>query len=337
MRAFIITGPCRGQVLDVAPPVPATREAVIDVDRVGLCGTDVSAFRGELHFLHDGHASYPLRIGHEWTGVVSEVGNGVDHSWLGKRVVGDTMLGCGHCQLCRSGRAHVCDDRYEVGVRNGWHGALAEKLLMPVSALQECPAGIDATVGAMVEPGANALRAVRVTQVQRGRATLIIGPGAIGILAALFARELGSDVHVLGRSTANPKVTAAKERGFTVWGMDEPPNQRFWSVIEASGGSSAPALAVDLVEPGGTIAFVGLSARPSTVDSRDLVLKDITAIGLLGGSSAIEETIHYYATGAVDPHPLVERVIGLDEVGEALGASQLGSAGRPKVHVDPRQ
>ena len=65
-------------------------------------------FTGEMTYLHHGHASYPLRIGHEWCGVVASVGPGVDAAWLGRRVTGDTMLGCGHCHLCRSGRQHVC-------------------------------------------------------------------------------------------------------------------------------------------------------------------------------------------------------------------------------------
>ena len=104
MRAFVITGPGQAEVLDVDEPVAAPGEVVVDVARAGVCGTDVEFFTGEMSYLHSGQASYPMRIGHEWCGTVSAVGAGVDAAWIGRRVTGDTMLGCGHCARCRSGR-----------------------------------------------------------------------------------------------------------------------------------------------------------------------------------------------------------------------------------------
>ena len=128
MRALVITGPGEAEVRDVAPPEPRPGEVVVDVDRAGVCGTDMELFTGEMSYLHTGQAQYPMRIGHEWTGTVSVLGDGVDPSWLGRRVTGDTMIGCGQCARCLTGRHHVCADRYEIGVRNGWPGALAEQL-----------------------------------------------------------------------------------------------------------------------------------------------------------------------------------------------------------------
>src|ERR1700709_15228 len=97
MRAFVITGPRRAEVREVAPPEPEPDEVVVDVERVGVCGTDAEIFSGEMSYLHTGQAAYPMRIGHEWCGVVSALGEGVEASWLGRRVTGDTMLGCGRC------------------------------------------------------------------------------------------------------------------------------------------------------------------------------------------------------------------------------------------------
>ncbi len=108
MRAFVVTGPGLAGVQDVAPPEAAPGQVVVDVERAGICGTDVEFFTGEMAYLHQGHASYPLRLGHEWCGTVGAVGAGVDPDWLGRRVTGDTMLGCGHCHRCRDGRQHVC-------------------------------------------------------------------------------------------------------------------------------------------------------------------------------------------------------------------------------------
>src|SRR5262245_29583557 len=131
MRAFVIAGPRQGEVQEVQVPVAGDGEVVIEVERVGLCGTDVEVYSGKMAYLLSGEASYPMRIGHEWAGTIAAVGKGVDEAWIGRRVTGDTMLGCGHCRRCRSGRQHLCEDRFEVGIRHGWPGALAEQLLMP--------------------------------------------------------------------------------------------------------------------------------------------------------------------------------------------------------------
>ena len=198
MRAFVITGPGRGSVRDVADPRPATGQVVVDVERAGVCGTDAEFFAGTMAYLHTGQAAYPLRIGHEWSGTVSAVGTGVDPGWLGRRVTGDTMLGCGHCARCVGGRQHLCADRYEIGIRNGWPGALAERLPVPVTALQPLPDEVDAAAGALVEPGGNALRAVRAAALAPGERLLVLGPGTIGLLAAMIAAARGVEVHLLG-------------------------------------------------------------------------------------------------------------------------------------------
>ncbi|MFD0477056.1 alcohol dehydrogenase catalytic domain-containing protein [Nonomuraea thailandensis] len=95
MRAFVITGPGRAEVQEVEPPVPGPGEVVVEVERAGVCGTDMEFYSGAMTYLRTGEARYPVRIGHEWAGVVREAGDGVDPAWLGRRVTGDTMLGCG--------------------------------------------------------------------------------------------------------------------------------------------------------------------------------------------------------------------------------------------------
>ncbi|MDP4506877.1 alcohol dehydrogenase catalytic domain-containing protein [Nonomuraea turcica] len=129
MRAFVFTGPGRAEVQEVEPPVPGPGGVVVEVERAG---------------------------------------EGVDPARVGRRVTGDSMLGCGGCARCLAGRRHLCADRYEIGVRSGWPGALAERLPVPVRALQPLPGPVDPVLGALVEPGGNALRAVRAAAVAPG-------------------------------------------------------------------------------------------------------------------------------------------------------------------------
>lgn len=336
MRAFVVTAPREWAVVDVEAPIAGAGQVVVDVHRAGVCGTDVEFFTGEMAYLHQGHASFPIRLGHEWMGVVSALGDGVDDSWLGCRVTGDTMLGCGRCRRCSDGRQHVCHDRFEIGIRGGWPGALAEQLLVPATALHALPDTVDDAAGALVEPGGNAMRSVEAAAVPPGGRLLIYGPGAIGLLAALIAESDGVEVHLAGRSGSS--VDFARSIGLQrTWLLDEIPDLPYDAIIDATFGAEIPARAVQQVEPGGRVVLIGLSGTPSLVDTRDLVLGDISAVGILSASPGLAHTIEHYADGRVDPRPLVAGVVGLDDVGDALSGLPIAGLGAgPKIHIDPR-
>ena len=336
MRAFVITGPHQAEVMEVPTPVPGPGEVVVGIERVGVCGTDVAFFTGEMPFLHDGNAAYPMRIGHEWMGTVVAVGSSEDEGWLGQRVTGDTMLGCRHCSRCASGRQHLCDARLEVGVRGGKDGALAEQVCVPVTSLFALPDIVDATAGALVEPAGNAWRSVQAAKLHAGSRVLIIGPGTIGLLAALIARADGVEVHLLGRSERS--LSFARSLGFLeTWTQESLPNLPFDAVINASTSGDVPARAVELVEPGRRVVYVGLAGSGSVVDSRALVFKDLTAVGILSGSPGTTQTIAAFADGSVDPRPLVAATVGLTEIGAILaGTRPRAASAAPKFHVDPR-
>ncbi len=336
MRAFVVTAPGEAGVHEVPVPTAAPGEVVVDVERVGVCGTDVEFFTGEMQYLGDGRSRYPLRLGHEWCGTVSEVGDGVDAGWLGRRVTGDTMIGCGRCTRCRAGYQHVCAHRQEVGIRGDRPGALAEKLAVPASSLYALPDAVDATLGALVEPGGNALRAARAAAVAPGGRLLVLGPGAIGTLVALFAQAAGAQVHLVGVDPGS--LGFARSLGFDgVWTWHDLPDLTFDAVVDASTAPELPARAVELVEPGKRVVFIGLAGRPSHLDTRQLVLKDVTAVGVLSASPGLAETVVAYASGTVDPRPIVAATVGLDDVAAVLaGEPPAGAGPGPKIHVDPR-
>lgn len=337
MRAFVITAPRQAGVQEVDPPVARAGEVVVDVERAGVCGTDIEFFTGDMSYLRTGHAHYPMRIGHEWVGFVSAIGDAVDPSWVGRRVVADTMLGCGRCERCTGGRQHLCADRYEIGVRGGWPGALADQLAVPVRALVPVPDGLDPTTAALIEPGANSLRAIQGAALSPGQRLLVIGTGAIGLLAAMIARADGVEVHVVARREA--AIGFARSLGFgEAWTRETLPRLAWDAVIDASNDPGVPALAVDLVEPGGRVVLIGLSGDPSMIDSRDLALKDAIAVGVLSGSGGQRATIDHYVDGTVDPRPLVAATVALEELAGVLGGVRLPEWGAaPKVHVDPRR
>jgi threonine dehydrogenase-like Zn-dependent dehydrogenase len=348
MRAIVISAPGQADVVDVAPPMARPGEVVVSVARAGLCGTDRECFTGDMAYLQDGRATYPLRIGHEWSGVVATVGDGVDPGWIGRRVTGDPMLGCGRCHRCRTRRAYLCETRFEVGLRGGWPGALAEQVAVPVGSVHPLPLGVDDVMGALVEPGANAFRAVSAAGLGRGHSVLIVGAGTIGLLAAEFAMADGAEVHLLTRSARSyESALSLFDRTDETGGGDvQVVNPRIWrtsvpsmtfdAVIDASDDPAAPALAIELVEPGRRVVFVGLAGSRSPVDARAITLKDVTAVGILGGSAAFADVIVRYATSAFDPRRVIGATVGLSDVSAVLqGWRPAESEFGPKILVDP--
>ncbi len=336
MRAFVVTEPGCGLVLEVAAPTAGAGQAVIEVERVGLCGTDVELFSGEMAYVGQGHTHYPLRIGHEWCGTVIGVGSDVDRSWIGRRVMGDTMIGDGTCRRCRRGAHHVCAHRHEVGIRDGCDGALAEKVVVPVVSLHALPDAIDPTLGALVEPGGNAWRAAAATGASKGDRVLVMGPGTIGLLTAMFLRAADVEVHLMG-ATAD-SIAYARQLGFeNAWMADDLPDVPFDSVVDAATDERLPAFAIERVEPGGTVVFIGLGHGPSLIDTRTLLLNDLTATGILSASPGLEPTIRAYASGEFDPRVLVAATLGMGEAAAILSGTRPESAGPgPKIHIDPR-
>jgi threonine dehydrogenase-like Zn-dependent dehydrogenase len=263
VKAFVITGPGHAGVQDVPAPKAEPGEVVVDVHRAGICGTDVELFTGEMQYLRDGAESYPIRIGHEWMGTVSAIGDGVNPLWLGRRVTGDTMLGCGTCARCLSSRQHTCEARTEIGIRGGRPGALGEQVPVPAWALHALPDTVDDTLGALVEPGGSALRAVQAAQLAAGDRVLVFGPGTIGLLAAMFARAAGAEVHLMG--LPGRSVDFERSLGFSgTWSEKDLPDLPWDAVIDASNGPRMPAKALDLVEPGKRVVYVGLAGRASS-------------------------------------------------------------------------
>jgi threonine dehydrogenase-like Zn-dependent dehydrogenase len=335
MRALVFTGPGTAEVREVPPPRAATGQVVVDVERAGICGTDLELFSGEMSYYGTGNSSYPLRPGHEWCGTVSAVGDGVDEGWLGARVTGDTMIGCGECRRCRAGRHWVCATRHELGITDGLPGALATRLAFPAAYLHRLPPSVDATLGAMVEPGGNALRCVQAASVEAGERLLVFGTGTIGLLVALFARARGVLVHLIGRSESD--LALPRQLGFAdTWTRSTLPDVPWDGIVDATTGEEMPALALDLIEPGRRVVYIGLSVPPSLIDTRAVVLKDVTAVGILGASAGLAGAIAAYADGSVDPRPLVGATVRLDEISEVLAGNRPPGAG-PKIHVDPSE
>jgi len=162
----------------------------------------------------------------------------------------------------------------------------------------------------------------------------VCGPGTIGLLTAAFAAAAGAEVHILALDRDREEL-ASSFGAVAYWTVGEPPPVTYDAVIDCTDDHQMPARALALAEPAGRCVFIGISGVPSLVDSRDLVLGDITAVGILGASAGLAPAIEHYADGRVDPSGVVQVTVGLDEAAEAL-AGQISAGTGTKVHIDPR-
>ncbi|MDX2974058.1 alcohol dehydrogenase catalytic domain-containing protein [Kribbella solani] len=335
MRAFVIDGPRSGSVRDVPEPKATGSRVVVDVETVGLCGTDVELFAGTMPYFRQGLLTYPVRPGHEWAGTVREIGPEVTSVQPGDRVTGDTFVGCGTCELCRTGRHHLCPVHDEIGVRDGLPGALAERIAVPEIAVHKLPPSMSAAVGAFIEPGSCALRGVRAARVRDGAAVLVWGTGTLGLLAAQFARALGASVCVAG--VVAEQLDLARRLGFDdVVRPEDLGGRQFVSVIDATGSTTVPGQAMNHIAPGGVLALLGVAPEPGVLDVNRLVLNDISAIGVLGGSACIDDAITLLQSNGVDVHPMIAGTVALDQVAEILcNGGKVAGTCAPKVQVAP--
>src|SRR3954453_9498930 len=188
MRAIEFHGDERIELVERPDPGSGPGELLIAPSAVGICGTDVEIFEGSLAYFRMGIAEYPIVPGHEWTGVVVDVGEGVTGFSPGDQVVGEVAIGCGVCVRCLAGRSHLCARRTETGIVH-MDGAMATRMVFPAAYAHVVP--FSSRAAALVEPTSVALHAVRRGCVA-GQSVLVVRAGPIGLLVAQVARAEGA-------------------------------------------------------------------------------------------------------------------------------------------------
>ena len=274
MKALVKTQKGKGflELRDVPEPSPKEGEVKIEVAACGICGTDI-------HVRHDEFPYWPpVILGHEFTGTVVELGAGCKKAKTGDRVVAEPHTkACGVCPLCRTGNIQICPEKRSPGW--GIDGAMTKFICYPERLLHGLPQGMSFDQGALVEPTANTVAdVIERARLQAGDFAVVIGPGPIGLLAAMTARAAGArEVLVLGTpGDVSLRLPKAKDLGFRAINIaDSDPVQAVMDltggigadmVIECSGSPRAIPGTVDLVRKMGKICVIGLTGnRPVEV------------------------------------------------------------------------
>lgn len=323
MLAGAYLGNGRIEAVEKPQPVPGTGEVLVKVSRAGICGTDMHTYR------HGGYTPEGLTIGHEFSGRVAALGEGVTGVELGERVTANPM--CDHLGLFRD-------------------GAFAEYVIVPNARAGEnlfgLPDNIDDEQGALIEPLAVALRGINQIQLETDTTMLIQGLGTIGLCALLVARQRGVR-NIVAVDLPGSRLELAARLGATTVALGEQDlantlNEQFGQaegllggpkldlVIDATGSEQALATGIDMLAPHGQIVILGTYAAPITVDMTLFVAKELRMYGSLAYQGEFAEALALVASGAVDVRPLVSHRFALAEIDRAF-AQQADAAASIKV------
>jgi 2-desacetyl-2-hydroxyethyl bacteriochlorophyllide A dehydrogenase len=334
MRASSYGGVGRFTTVEAPMPKPGAGEALLRVLRVGICGTDLHIFQGDLdHRVPKGGV-----IGHETFAQVVEAPAGSGFK-PGDRVVVDPVLSCQACRACRMGAYYLCRTLKVRGVDVA--GGMQEYWAVPVSQLLHVPDSLGDDQAAVIEPLAVATHDVRRAQVKRGDKVFVFGGGPIGTLIALVSRGLGADVAV---AEINPfRIGMLEDFGLTTVGPDIDVD-RFVETFtggdgvdvafEVTGNPKAVRAVTDVVRVWGTVCIVAIHAEPMAVNLYRMFERELTMQGArLYSRKDWEEAIQLAASGAVPLAPLVSRTIPLGALQEGM---EQALAGGPvmKILVD---
>ena len=341
MKAVLKAQPAPGfTVGDVPEPQPGPGEVLLRVLAASVCGTDVHLF--DWNPWAQSRVVPPRVMGHEVCGEVVAWGDGVRSPALGTRVAVESHIVCGHCEECRRGDFHVCENTRILGVHVD--GGFTSLLSLPVANVWPVGPAVAPKVAAAMEPFGNAVHACSYGELD-GRTVAVFGCGPIGCAAVAVARVLGA-ARIIAVDRNDYRLELAERMGASavVLAGDAPVDREVLAAaagdvdcaLEMSGSSVAVASATRVVRPGGWISLLGIGDEPDVVDlSNEVVMKGLSLFGVVGRKlpTTWERTTAYVRDGVIDVAALITHSFPLTEIDRAIELMKSGRCG--KVTLTP--
>ena len=339
MKAALFLGDARIEIQDIPTPEPGANQVLVKVTACGVCGTDVHIYHGEL----TAGVAPPVVLGHEMTGQVAAIGEGVAGLEPGANVCIDPLVGCGTCAHCRTGGPNLCPDPTLVGYK--LNGGFAQYVLVPATSIYPLDARAGAAGGVLAETLACVINGHDRLGFQAGKTALILGAGTVGLLwnnlllAAAgcliqsepiafrrdLAGELGADCLI--DPEAGPIAEQLHAR--LPQGVDY--------IVDATGNPPALAEAIPLLAPGGTFMIFGVCPEGSriSIDPFDLYNKEARIIASKMPPRTLARAAALIESGSIHTERIVTARLPLADLSEALAmfTSQRGS--QVKMYIDP--
>jgi 2-desacetyl-2-hydroxyethyl bacteriochlorophyllide A dehydrogenase len=327
MRAAVIKSIGEIGIETVDDPTPDRRQAVVQVEAVGLCGTDLHILQGEFA------PSLPLIPGHEFAGVVVATGADVDLVAEGDRVAVDPSLYCFECHYCRIGRNNLCLHWGGIGVTTA--GGAAEFVAVPAANCVKLPDSVRTGDATLIEPLSCAVRGYDVLTSQLGAHVLIYGAGTMGLMMLELAKRVGAaSVDVVDVNADRLKLAEQLGCSRTATSADEIEMRYGWElVVDATGNAKAIQDGLGRVGRGGTFLQFGVAdyAARATIDPYRIYNKEITITGSMAVLHSYERAADLFASGVLDPTVFITDRYPLERYADAIDAFKGGAGLKTQV------
>lgn len=291
MDAVIKTKAAPNSMEFASVPIPEITpdQVLVQIKASGICGTDHSLFHWNEAIANSYKLSYPSIFGHEFSGVIVEVGSRAQGVAVGERVTVNPILYCGQCSYCAEGIVNICDDRPFLGT--DYDGGFAQYVAVKAQNIIKLPDAVSFKAAALIEPLCVAIHAVERVKPEFGQSAVVIGPGAIGLLMLLVLKHMGvGKVIVAGAGADKERLETAKALGAdytinvdeqdSVAAIKEITDGRGADVIlDAAGHHSVVPQALQMVAKGGRIGVTGLPAKPSELMMTHIAMREISIVG----------------------------------------------------------
>ena len=323
MKTYLLYGPKDIRLAEKPAPNPEAGQVLVEIKFTGICGSD-------LHYFNHGFCGRfvpkrPFALGHEFSGIVREVGSNVESLSAGDEIAVDPSMPCGTCNHCRSGHYNLCLNMKFFGSAScdpHIDGSMGEFVAVPSSNCYVLPKGIDLAQASLLEPLSVAMHAVRQVGDISGKSLLITGGGPIGQLILRVARAFGayrvtmSDVNTFARdfalaSGANAAINPVDEKAWQA-------NEHYDVVIEASGVPSALSNGLDVVRRGGTVVLVGTLPELFSLPGNLIMSKELKLFGSFRFAHVFQDAINMVAAGQINLDGIVTDIYGFDDVPIAM-------------------
>ena len=338
MQALVYPAYGELEVREVPAPRPGPGELLLRVGACGICGSELGSFAARSR-----RRVPPLVMGHEFAGTVEALGEGSTGLQVGDRVVVNSLVHCGACDLCRRGSTHLCRNRQVFGMHRP--GAFAELVAVPIDIVYPMPATMSAVQGALVEPLANGIHVVSLAAGSPIESVVVLGAGPIGLMCLQAARQRGakrvavSEPHPERREVALALGAAAawdpRDAGLAAGVATFTEGAGADLVIDAVGSAETKRESVTAARPGGDIVWIGLHGDEVTLSSFELVLAERRLSGSYGaGEGDIRTAIQWFSEGRIETDPWVEAT-PLSRGAEAFLAALRQEGSAVKIVLEP--
>ncbi|HRS67436.1 MAG TPA: L-threonine 3-dehydrogenase [Paludibacteraceae bacterium] len=325
---------------DVPVPKVGVNDVLIKIKKTAICGTDLHIYKWDEWSQKT--IRIPMVIGHEYVGIVADVGLGVRNIKVGDRVTGEGHIACGHCRNCRRGKLHVCE--YSIGVGVNRDGAFAEYLCIPESNVVKLDSRISDEMAAIMDPFGNATHTA-LSFPLIGEDVLITGAGLIGTMATAICRFAGAR-HIVVTDISDYRLNIAKQmgatliinpsKGETVKQAIEQLHMRGFDIgLEMSGSPVAFREMIDSMYKGSKIAQLGILPDTTTINWSDIIFNALTIKGIYGRE--MWETwyqMEQMLISGIDLTPVITHRFSVDEYQKGFDVMESGLCGKVILNWD---